>query len=89
MREKPFPLNFLPTLSYMRYALEALYTMEVANFYSVVGLQGLDLETIVRDNYGYDLWGTSMNCSFLYLIGFLLRVAAGVAMYASDSKKKV
>jgi hypothetical protein len=58
MREKFIPLNWAPLVSYMRYALEQQYVMEVRHYADVVALQGVVLAAMVRDNLGFDLSAT-------------------------------
>lgn len=88
LQAKFIPLCYLPSLSYIRYALEALYVMEVSPYEQIVALQGLDLSSIVSSTFGFDLASFGKNLGIVLAIGVIVRLLALVAMIAKDRHKK-
>jgi len=86
---KFIPLCWLPWVSYVRYALEALYVGEVINYEDIVELQGVNLAKHLRDTFGYDLYAYSRDVAALFGFGVFLRLVAMVLMIVLDRKKKM
>jgi ABC-type multidrug transport system ATPase subunit len=89
MRTKFIPLNYLPDISYMRYALEQQYVMEVKHYADVVLVQGLELANMVRSNFGFDLSSQWKDAGIVFAFGFALRIFAVIAMVLIDRDKKI
>jgi len=89
MRQKFIPLSIMPFLSFMRYALEALYVMEVRNYSAVVALQGLSLASIVEANFGYDLDAFPRNVAVIFACGLIVRGLALSCMLILHRDKKL
>ena len=89
LRAKAPPLCWLPTLSYARYALEALYTAEVREYSEAVALEGVDQAEMVRENFGYNIDAFVGDVWVLFGIGVALRGIACFAMVACDGRKKM
>ncbi|RYY34218.1 hypothetical protein EON62_03490, partial [archaeon] len=88
MYDKFIPLRFMPYISYMRYALEAVYVMEVSNYEAVVSLQGIDLAQLVDNSFGYQLSSYHRNVAILFAFGVGLRIVAVVLMMLKDRDRK-
>lgn len=89
MQQKFIPLRWFPWVSYMRYALEALYVGEVSAYSNVVSLQGLSLAEIVKTNFGYDLDAFPHDVLALFLFGLGIRIIALLLMtFLHQDKKK-
>ncbi len=74
MAGKVPPLCWLPAVSFARYALEALYVAEVAEFQQAVAVQGVDLTQLLRNNFGYDIAAYGKDVAILFGIGLVVRV---------------
>lgn len=89
MEDKFFPLNVLPSVSYIRYALEAMYVGEVVEYKELVTLQGINLESHLEDTFGYDIGAYGRDVACIFLIGVVVRVMAVVIMWLKDKNKKL
>lgn len=88
MASKFIPLRYAPYISFIRWALEAMYTMEVVKYEQVVALQGLDLATIVSDTFAYEMNSFGRNLAIVFAFGVGFRLLAMVAMMLKDGDKK-
>lgn len=82
------PLCYMPSISFMRYALEAIYSIEVETYRNIVALQGLDLDAVVEDTLGFDITTFAQNLTILGTFGLVVRGLALVAMLLKDREKK-
>ena len=84
------PLNLLPHISFIRYALEALYVAEVAEWDDVAWkIQGLSLASYVRDTYGYELGVAVERVTLVLLYGAIMRVVSLGLLVVCDKNKKL
>jgi len=88
MYQKIPPLCWLPYISYVRYALEALYVGEVVNYQSIVELQGVDLANNVWDTFGYELDAYPRDVATVFAFGLAFRLITVAAMVLKDRDKK-
>ncbi len=83
------PLCWLPRVSFCRFALEALYVVEVREYKAQVAIQGVDLAQLVSSNFGYDLGAYSTDVAILFAIGLVVRALAVLCMCVLHSEKKL
>jgi ABC-type branched-subunit amino acid transport system ATPase component len=88
MREKGFPLAWLPWVAFTRYGTEALYVVEAREYAPAVALNGLEMKNLAMDNYGWDLDAFGADIVALVIMGALLRAVALAALVVMNRDKK-
>jgi len=88
LQAKWIPLRWMPDIVFMRYSLESIYVCEVAAYNEVVSLQGVSLEQLIHDNFGYDLGAFGRDVAIVFAIGTFLRLLAIVSMVVMHRDKK-
>eukprot|EP00004_Rigifila_ramosa_P017043 TRINITY_DN4105_c0_g1_i1.p1 TRINITY_DN4105_c0_g1~~TRINITY_DN4105_c0_g1_i1.p1 ORF type:complete len:1713 (+),score=349.96 TRINITY_DN4105_c0_g1_i1:412-5139(+) len=84
------PLRWLPEISFLRYALEALYIGEVKQWKQLAwDIQDLSLQDHLDSTYAYRLDSWEKNVGVLFAFGFALRIVAFLAMWLSNKNKKL
>lgn len=88
MQGKWIPLRWAPSISFLRYALEALYVGEVQEYAAAVQTQGVDLAQLVDSNFGYDINAYSKDIAIVFAYGVALRLVAIAVLHVMHSNKK-
>lgn len=84
------PMNLLPKISFIRYGLEALYVVEVAEWNDVAWkIEGISLASYVQETYGYELGAFGERVVVVLLYGVLMRLVSLVLLIACDKNKKL
>jgi hypothetical protein len=84
------PLNLLPSASFIRYGLEALYVVEVAEWNDVAWkIEGSSLASYVADTYGYELGVYGFNVGMVFVYGVAMRIVSLALLVACDKNKKL
>jgi hypothetical protein len=82
------PLNYAPYISYVRYALEALYVGELANFAGAASLFGIDLAAYAKTAFGWRYGTYAENVGILFAYAALAHLAALAAIVFVDRDKR-
>ena len=82
------PLNYAPYISYVRYALEALYVGEIANFAGAASLFGIDLGAYAKAAFGWTTNTYAKNVGILFAYAALAHLAALAAIVFVDRDKR-
>ena len=82
------PLCWLPHISFMRYALEAFYVSEASQWQEIASLMDLSLPDFIKDTYGYQMNAFTKDILIMFLIGFVVRVMAFLALLLLHRDKK-
>ena len=89
LETRAIPLRWLPSLSFMRYALEALYVGEAQEWRRVNELMGVDTEAIVRSTFGFELDRYWRDVGLLFANALFMRVVAVAVMHLRDRARKL
>jgi len=83
------PLNLAPYVSFIRYALEALYVGELANFSAAAALFGIDLSAYALTALGWTVgtYGKNVGILFGYAAGAHVAALAAIVLVDRDKRR--
>ena len=88
-------MNLIYHISFLRYSLEAFYTMEIIYYIPVAESMGVDLKSFFKSAYDYTLPPNTDTHSFsimllwVFVFGIAFRLLACLAMILKDRDKKM